>query len=661
MNIVPVSYNGTLINDGTNYSAFFPQGQSIVLQANSEPVLVERAFLTPIYAVKKLDSKTVPLTVVMRGTIATQLDSLKKLFNTQDQTPRELVIADAADSNRQWTVYATCVAHKDIVGAVTTFSMLIPDPVWYTVVENSSSWAVTASGQTKTITTIGTANAQPIFEITPTTSPTIGSLYQKYFMIRNISSSPMVNFPLSIMGAAYDTAALVTAGKMQSSGNDLRVYMLGAEVPRWLGAMNTTATRVWVSVNAPAYFGDGVLLDNLSSGVTTATFDVNSSTTTSTANIAFLQGLLNSAPSSGFLLKIDSEFMMARNPNPAKGTLDIYARGTNASTATTHLAGATVYFFAINGYITYGDLTKGAPSYGVSTQPLFNNDTSTNTSWVYPNFGSTTARPGYWTSSVLSSSGNTASINATKIYTAPTVVNSNTDPYTSMGIYSASYSTASGAKAETAQVQWQLSHPLGAIGVPSSSGYKYVSTALAAWPATTFAGLQYSTNGINFSDAYSEAAPTVVNSNTAWSKSSITFSSSKLIRILYSGTVPASKGYLRYETNAITVTIDGTYQPTMNYSSEVVTSPVNITLTNTNTNDWIRISGVWVTNGTTITLDCKNKTATYNGVSYAAGLTWSSNRVQWLDLLPAANNVLKYEQAGTGNATVVVKWQDRKL
>lgn len=654
MNIVPVSYNGTLINDGTNYSAFFPQGQSIVLQANSDAVMVERAFLTPIYAVKKLDSKTVPLTVVMRGTIATQLDSLKKLFNTQDQTPHELIIADASDSNRQWSVYATCIAHKDIVGAVTTFSMLIPDPVWYTVVENSSTWSITATGQTKTITTIGTSNAQPIFEITPTTTPTVGSTYQKYFMIKNISSSPLVNFPLSIMGSAYNTAALVTAGKMQSTGNDLRVYMAGAEVPRWLGAMNTTATRVWVNVNAPAYAGDGTLLDNIGTGVLTANFDVVSSTTTSTNNITFLQGLLTNAPSSGFLIKIDSEYMMGKNPDPLKGTLDIYARGVNSSTAATHLAGATVEFYAINGYITYGYATLGAPSYAASTQPIFNNATSTNTSWVYPNFGSTIGRPGYWTPSVIFSTRNSTSIRADYTYTGASGVS--TDPATTTGMIS----NASTTPAETAIMSWSLAHPLGITGVPTSSGYKY-ALKLTNWNSTTLASMQYSTDGANFTDAYTVTAPTSANVNTAWSQSGATFSASKLIRMYYSGTIPASGGALRYETSAITLTIDSTYQPTMNYSAEVVTSPVNIKLTNTTTGEWMRIAGVWVTNNTTVTIDCKNKTATYNGVSYAAGLTWSSNRVQWLDLLPATNNVLKYEQDGAGNATVVVKWQDRKL
>ena len=60
-------------------------------------------------------------------------------------------------------------------------------------------------------------------------------------------ASTVGEYPMSI---TLDTAALIAAGKMQTSGADLRaVAATGAPMPLWIeGAMNTTTTVIWVQV-----------------------------------------------------------------------------------------------------------------------------------------------------------------------------------------------------------------------------------------------------------------------------------------------------------------------------------------------------------------------------------------------------------------------------
>ncbi|WP_460994339.1 phage distal tail protein, partial [Staphylococcus aureus] len=61
----------------------------------------------------------------------------------------------------------------------------------------------------------------------------------------------------------------------------------------------------------------------------------------------------------------------------------------------------------------------------------------------------------------------------------------------------------------------------------------------------------------------------------------------------------------------------------------------------------------------TIIIDTDAKTVKADGNAALAALRKSSIRKDWLLLSPGVVNTLTYTQVGTGNVTLVIKWQDR--
>jgi Domain of unknown function (DUF2341) len=74
-------------------------------------------------------------------------------------------------------------------------------------------------------------------------------LYKRCYTVTHTlpGAGTVSEYPISI---TLDTAALISAGKMQASGADIRaVASSGAQMPLWIeGTMNTTTTVIWVQV-----------------------------------------------------------------------------------------------------------------------------------------------------------------------------------------------------------------------------------------------------------------------------------------------------------------------------------------------------------------------------------------------------------------------------
>ncbi|MBN1923874.1 MAG: hypothetical protein JW791_03895 [Nanoarchaeota archaeon] len=66
------------------------------------------------------------------------------------------------------------------------------------------------------------------------------------------SGNTLNNYPASI---TINTQALITAGKMQNDGDDLRIVVDGVEVPRQFepGTLNTAASKIWFLANLSSY------------------------------------------------------------------------------------------------------------------------------------------------------------------------------------------------------------------------------------------------------------------------------------------------------------------------------------------------------------------------------------------------------------------------
>lgn len=208
MDLSIVSYNGHLINDGTNYNAYFPEG-SYMLQGSVEVNDVARPDVFPAYAGKIFKSGTLSIEIAMLGTITSQIDTLKGWLDVHDLTLHELLVKDIANSNKQWYLNCTVLSQPDVEGNVATFTFSIQDPIWQAKTQGTDAWNITASGQTKEITIAGNQDAYPVFEITPTSAGGNGFSYGKWIMLRNRSTHALSNYATNIVDTVLDTAALV--------------------------------------------------------------------------------------------------------------------------------------------------------------------------------------------------------------------------------------------------------------------------------------------------------------------------------------------------------------------------------------------------------------------------------------------------------------------
>ena len=101
------TYAGTNINDGTNYSSYFPTG-SVLLLAGADPVMVSRENAAPVLVYKDRQPARWAIHIKLKGTIHSQRDTLATLFNPNSKTMQTLICKDTANSDKQWYVKANC-------------------------------------------------------------------------------------------------------------------------------------------------------------------------------------------------------------------------------------------------------------------------------------------------------------------------------------------------------------------------------------------------------------------------------------------------------------------------------------------------------------------------------------------------------------------------
>lgn len=202
-----VSYNGTNINDGTNYRGFI--SSDIKLQGDARIVNVDRSGRRPVYAAKVLNDYDITIAIECLGTLESQIDALKALFDVEDETPRQLVVKDTADSDKNWYVYATVRSMPTLKNKTVYINLSIADPVWYSSTENSDTWNITASGQKKDLTAAGNKPARPVFTLTPTSAGTGRFAYRRLAIWYNPITDAQINYPLMVTNSVWDTAALV--------------------------------------------------------------------------------------------------------------------------------------------------------------------------------------------------------------------------------------------------------------------------------------------------------------------------------------------------------------------------------------------------------------------------------------------------------------------
>jgi hypothetical protein len=567
MQLSIISYNGHLINDTTNYEAYFPVG-TVMTQPSMEIKEINRPDMQPIYAGKILKSIMLPIEIILKGVIATQIDTLKNWLDAYDPTPYILLVKDIANSNKQWYVMGVVASQPETEGNRARFILSVQDPVWRSDTLNSSSWAITASGQIKEITIAGNKDAYPILEITPTSAGGTGFAYRRWIALYACAAKTMKNYPVNVCGTTLDTAALVTASKMQADGDDLRVYMDGAETPRWLQGINTTTTKVWmvgdwhpqVKATGPAV-GAGAL--------TSITFQASIANKNALANLAKWGG-------KSFTLYVGTEAITfdAAVINGRVITATI-TRGAKGTTAATHAAGDVWYWVEHDVWMYYGNASMTAPDQDESKKPILSL-TSTNTSWIYTEFTEAAGvRAGDWIGALLDTDNKRDTDYCSQIYTGSRLAAA--DPATEMGMSIQAFRSNSAWKAEQASLVWTLHHPCGVTTI-TASGEKYRYTT--AYPVASF---QKSSDGSTWSKVWTDVTPTALQTWEALAAhTSVALGATyNWIRFVLSGPQPAVSGaQAEYSIQDVTLTLDSTFTPAVTLGAEQSCYHLQATITN---------------------------------------------------------------------------------
>ena len=207
-NTTPTTWNSHAINDGTNYIAKFPVDMPITPVISS--VVAMRSNDFPVFGAKEFKGRSLPIEIQIVGG---SMSELVTWFDPSEKTQYKLTVTNANDAS-VWYVYGVVNSIPRIKGRKVLIVMLdIFDPVWRNNTGGSSSWSITASGDTKVVTPGGNRVARPVFTITPTGARSTGGyLYKRFAMVYNPSTKPMPNYGLDITsatGAALSTSGLV--------------------------------------------------------------------------------------------------------------------------------------------------------------------------------------------------------------------------------------------------------------------------------------------------------------------------------------------------------------------------------------------------------------------------------------------------------------------
>ena len=522
---------------------------------------------------------------------------------------------------------------------VFTALLVSGNTAWRAVTADTAAWDVSATGGSHTIAVAGSDETRLNVVLTATANPTLGYLYQNLVQLINV---PLVNYGLWKWCIALDTAALVSAGKMQADGDDLRVFVDGKEVNRWLADINTNHTHIWFNTT----LGFGYSL-------TTRTAIAGSGTITSIdlAQTASMLAALKAMPASGILVR-GTEWIAYSGKDLVNYKLTVTQRGTQGTTMQAHGAGSVFSFMEHAIMLYYGNSVATAPALSDSnydlTKPCFNLSSSDNTRRVGD---ATTLFSGDW-QQVITKIGNLS-----KLYTIKGDADSG-DP--ALGISTTAWYRSGGSQMmDMITMGWKYYNP-GGIQTITMTGRKYRNTA--NW--IVYAGLQRSVDGATWISVFSEAMPLGV-SFEAWAAHSgvAIDSTSKYLFVTMTGySSPLFNMFYKFELLTYTIEFTTANIPALTLLGERLNFTLNVRVQNDSYAGAPALDLSYIMQlNKAFTLDGEAYTADYDKVNaHGAVALDNANRSVWIPLV-VGNNIITVVSADCGTLHVAASWYKRRL
>ncbi|MBN1250099.1 MAG: phage tail family protein [Anaerolineae bacterium] len=622
-----ISYDGHAF--AGSYEVDFVQGTAPGLPSATVATL-ERIGAYPVVSALQRNSQKIAL--IMKITdydnVHTLRTQLFRWFDPEDETPKKLLCENHADV--EMYVYALCEElrlysdprHQEVFVATLVVD---GDVRWRAETETSDTWNLTASGQTHVVANGGEDEAYPVYTIKPTSGKTGGYDYRRWVPVVWRSENAGVKYPVR---AELDTDALVTAGKMQADGDDLRILSDNLQIDRWLDDMNTVATGIWFNL----YFARApqlTLATAIAGAGSIASIEVDDE-----EELALM-------PESGIVL-IDDEAFTYTARNLTDKQLTGITRAAKGTSMGAHTVGDDVWWIQHDVYILYGNAAATAPTVDNYSIPAFELDDSDNEEWHYEEFGDVM----YMQAASWEHIGWATGPYYGGCYTA--TQRTWATPWTAIGAFR---DTTTGHFAQG----WQLYNPCGIVNAAWADGQaraenkdefvfrlRYWVRGDSWWSEQLqWLGVDDPLAADNTWEGWSESAAVA-----DWDPADYI----ALVLYAYNGD---------FEAGTVTVSLNTDEVPLVSVNAEEGNYELACTLTNQTTGEALTLAFVMDVDSE-IEIDTENRTVTWleDDSRQFQALSLSTARRQWLRLLPG-NNTLRFDDTGTGNVTVTTEFRAR--
>lgn len=447
--------------------------------------------------------------------------------------------------------------------------------------------------------------------------------------------------------ATHADNAVLAWSRMIADGRDVRVIMDNAEIPYSWGTTtagpNQTASKIWARVPYSPYLALTLLTAIAGAGaIAEITFPKTKAT----------QILLKSLADTGIkTLLIGSEKFTFVDIDERDCKVTDVTRGVDGTAEAAHASGVAVILLEHTIWVLYGNPTAETPSYDPNTVPIFNLQSSTNSSWVYDNLGSLSGqRPGSFLPGVVRQ----ARDNESGTYTANH--NTDADPFSEIGMRIKSFLFGGRYQRPAAELLWQLYHP-DSISQTSCAGEVYRAGTL--WPA--IAALEYTNNTKKWTAAWNESSPGTPSSWTAITHNTVTMTGNpKYIRFHLQGNCSEGSGNMAaLEIESMTLVL--VEYPTVSFGAEQSAYEINAKITLVETGEFFLFNQT-VKLTQSVVVDCfEADTYIFQDNSPAAIPNPDTDRAYWLRLISGQNNTIKYEDLSgvVGGLDFGIEFKDR--
>jgi hypothetical protein len=642
-----VSFGGSDINDGANFTArLIPPVRGL---PRTQPNMARRTGRWPIFGGMSRPDRTLLVQIIINGDVDTLRPLLHQIFDPEDEIPAALVISDYDDGRPRYMMALCQSLQETQPGRGTEFiaSLQIDGDVRWrgvTAVSVDTTWP--DDEPSVTLANGGEDVAFPIISITPKAAKSGDSfLYARWIPIRWRIDEPGNLYPVELTDGGWDTAALVSASKMQASGNDLRVFVDGAEVAnRAIFDINDTNTQVWTALNFEARQEVTVVDAIGSSGA------VDSITAAQS---------IDGFPAQGILMIDNEAFIYTSKNNSLRRFLGI-SRARRGTSMAAHSAGATAWWVQRDVFIRYGNPSAGAGPFNPVWGSGMMTPESSNSKWVWYEVK---AGDGIYHQSAAWHYVSIASFNAP--YTELRGQQSGTEEYSAAGV----------EVFHEGRGMWYVINPCGFSNAKFDDidGYKneHMATNRTLWDGKVMAGVFSHTgltlgreNSLGDYILYDIPAPSTNDTWEEWTANEAVNTSpprrviALWLRALPPGSSEPSTNYLDGR-GGIELDIISSRRPTLAMGAEQESYNLAGEITNLTTGDVLRINfemGI----DQTLEIDTVNKRVVFleDGSGQYQALEVIGLRRDWLPLLPG-NNAFLFTDAGGSEVDVNIEWEER--